>query len=94
MTDIEWNPIGTAPRDGSDLLLAFDTSPAINWPTFGRFGRFVGGRWVHVNDKHAPFEVDGHEITGWLPLSEHHQKAAGLDDRQLAAIFADVPRGS
>lgn len=67
MAEQQWNPIDTAPRDGTEMRLDAD-----NWPT-PRVGHFEGdgegsGEWV--TDDRAYDETDMTGPTVWALLKD------------------------
>ena len=67
---MDWQPIETAPRDGTRLLLAKivghpDHSTTLWWAVTGRWS----ARWQNWNDDVEPSGLAG--PTHWLPISAH-----------------------
>jgi len=62
----QWQPIETAPKDGTDVLIAEYGDVAIaHWDRFGR------GRWLGPRDNYGQCEIM--QPTHWLPLPEPPQ---------------------
>ena len=62
MAEINWQPIETAPHDGSRILVYADYEMFVV--------RWIDD-WWHVNDnKHGPYSLRGPEPTHWMPLPE------------------------
>lgn len=60
---MEWQPIETAPKDGSDVLV------------YSQYGTYVAAyedrdiEWWHVSDgKHDPRPLRGPSPSHWMPL--------------------------
>lgn len=62
----EWQPIETAPRDGTDVLVATDDHKVFAAHSYG-------GEWVAQADSAADgiyLSFDVGELTHWMPLPE------------------------
>ena len=64
---IEWQPIETAPKDGTDMLvMTGETMHVVRWINI--HGDF--DYWAVDDNKHGPFTLRGKAPTHWLPLPE------------------------
>ena len=64
---IEWQPIETAPKDGTDILvMTGETMHVVRWINI--HGDF--DYWAVDDNKHGPFTLRGKAPTHWLPLPE------------------------
>ena len=62
-----WQPISTAPKDGTDILIMTgETMHVVRWKNV--HGDF--DYWVVDDNKHGPFTLRGKEPTHWIPLPE------------------------
>jgi len=62
-----WQPIATAPKDGTDILvMTGETMHVVRWENV--HGDF--DYWVVDDNKHGPFTLRGKEPTHWMPLPE------------------------
>lgn len=64
---IEWQPIETAPKDGTDILvMTGETMHVVRWINI--HGGF--DYWAVDDNKHGPFTLRGKAPTHWMPLPE------------------------
>lgn len=65
MASQEWQPIATAPKDGS-ILIGWDPIKADEWMTGVEFMRWLDGRWL---------DPAAHTMrpTHWMPLPDPPQ---------------------
>lgn len=64
---IEWQPIETAPKDGTDILvMTGETMHVVRWINI--HGDF--DYWAVDDNKHGPFTLRGKAPTNWMPLPE------------------------
>ena len=64
---IEWQPIETAPKDGTDILvMTGETMHVVRWINI--HGDF--DYWAVDDNKHGPFTLRGKAPTHWMPLPE------------------------
>ena len=64
---IEWQPIETAPKNGTDILvMTGETMHVVRWINI--HGDF--DYWAVDDNKHGPFTLRGKAPTHWLPLPE------------------------
>ena len=64
---IEWQPIETAPKNGTDILVATgETMHVVRWINI--HGDF--DYWAVDDNKHGPFTLRGKAPTHWMPLPE------------------------
>ena len=64
---IEWQPIKTAPKDGTDILvMTGETMHVVRWINI--HGDF--DYWAVDDNKHGPFTLRGKAPTHWMPLPE------------------------
>lgn len=66
----EWQPIETAPRDGTLVLLGNENDP--DWPLRCR-------RWCTEWNRWRGY--DGEDATHWMPLPPHHPRPAQMRGR-------------
>jgi hypothetical protein len=66
LTD-EWQPIGTAPRNGTLVLAACESKMAAHWQTF-RFPYPLKQRWNGVKWEADDGHVYDPQPTHWMPL--------------------------
>lgn len=64
----KWQPIETAPKDGSCLLLWLPDS-ATDTIVFGHWDSDFGGCWYERHGSESAFPIDV-EVTHWQPLPE------------------------
>ena len=63
----EWQPIETAPKDGTDILvMTGETMHVVRWINI--HGDF--DYWAVDDNKHGPFTLRGKAPTHWMPLPE------------------------
>ena len=63
----EWQPIETAPKDGTDILvMTGETMHVVRWINI--HGDF--DYWAVDDNKHGPFTLRGKAPTNWMPLPE------------------------
>ena len=63
----EWQPIETAPKDGTDILvMTGETMHVVRWINI--HGGF--DYWAVDDNKHGPFTLRGKAPTHWMPLPE------------------------
>lgn len=73
-TLFEWQPIETAPKDGTFIYLLGD-SGYISYPVRIRIGRWLEGfrdHWLTIGDD--AFEDDGGPPTHWRPITDEWPK--------------------
>jgi len=64
---IEWQPIETAPKDGTDILvMTGETMHVVRWINI--HGDF--DYWAVDDNKHGPFTLRGKAPTHWMSLPE------------------------
>ena len=64
---IEWQPIETAPKDGTDILvMTGETMHVVRWINI--HGDF--DHWAVDDNKHGPFTLRGKAPTHWMQLPE------------------------
>ena len=64
---IEWQPIETAPKDGTDILvMTGETMHVVRWINI--HGDF--DYWAVDDNKHGPFTLRGKAPTHWMQLPE------------------------
>ena len=64
---IEWQPIETAPKDGTDILvMTGETMHVVRWINI--HGDF--DYWAVDDNKHGPFTLRGKAPTHWIQLPE------------------------
>ena len=64
---IEWQPIETAPKDGTDILvMTGETMHVVRWINI--HGDF--DYWTVDDNKHGPFTLRGKAPTHWMPLPD------------------------
>ena len=64
---IEWQPIETAPKDGTDILvMTGETMHVVRWINI--HGDF--DYWAVDDNKHGPFTLRGKAPTNWMPLPD------------------------
>ena len=64
---IEWQPIETAPKNGTDILvMTGETMHVVRWINI--HGDF--DYWAVDDNKHGPFTLRGKAPTHWMPLPE------------------------
>ena len=64
---IEWQPIETAPKDGTDILvMTGETMHVVRWVNI--HGDF--DYWAVDDNKHGPFTLRGKAPTHWMQLPE------------------------
>ena len=64
---IEWQPIETAPKDGTDILvMTGETMHVVRWINI--HGDF--DYWTVDDNKHGPFTLRGKAPTHWIQLPE------------------------
>jgi len=76
---MDWHPIGTAPKDGRDILLYAPESPvngepvyvAVSWQVIGGSGFWRGG----FDSNHEPLEAKG-EFSHWMPIPARDHEGA------------------
>jgi hypothetical protein len=61
---MEWQPIETAPRDYTDILVVNDRGQAVV------FWEKVDEKWIVQDHKHCDRPLRGSEPTHWMPLPE------------------------
>lgn len=62
---MEWQPVETAPTDGTDVIVADPDRLSAEWHIFT--ARCVDGRWFRSNIASLPSTV---RPTHWMPLPE------------------------
>ena len=63
----EWQPIETAPKDGTDILvMTGETMHVVRWINI--HGDF--DYWAVDDNKHGPFTLRGKAPTNWMPLPD------------------------
>ena len=95
MGSSQWNPIASAPRDGTRILVAIRPSeqgPAevdvVRWSRAGVPGEEV---WIATDsDAEAPVAYADVELTGWMPLPSplpklRSDRSSQSDDEEKAA---------
>ncbi len=74
----EWQPIETAPKDGTDVLVYFGTMGVrqVSWcaPHWAEHDEKDYWSWCVDDNKHSPYALRGYSDTGprapthWMPL--------------------------
>ena len=65
MTDKEWQPIETAPKDGETAVLGYQSINEANWVIAPMY--FNDGGWLLVAFHDANIEFEMHP-THWMPI--------------------------
>lgn len=65
--DMEWQPISTAPKDGTKILIHFQCEDFSDVDIYVAFySRFFSSPWRIIND----FGFNEHVPTHWMPLPD------------------------
>ena len=66
---MEWQPIETAPKDGTDVLLAYRVTDHDS-DFYVSQGYFGDGCWYALNTAITPVQMDNQHPDFWMPLPE------------------------
>ena len=69
MSEPEWRPLNTAPRDGRRILVALRPKAGHQRPDLVRIARFFENYWKSSDPTGSAWGDD--RIEAWLPLPEH-----------------------
>lgn len=73
----EWQPIETAPRDGTPFLAAHEMGGVISITWYGKTSHIPLYGWCQGDD---PEDIDLWHPTHWMPLPAPPASATGGDD--------------